>query len=155
MFAYCKQIADNRKARFDYTILETYKAGLVLLGSEIKAIRLGQVNLKDSFARVDKGGIWVYGLHITPYAGAGQTKINAVRPRKLLLKKREMVKLIGKVAEKGLTLVPLKIVIEGNWAKLEIGLAKAKRKFEKRDTLRRREVEKEIKAAFKGKIHGS
>lgn len=150
MAKYFKLIAENRKARFDYNILETYKAGLVLEGSEVKSIRLGRVNLKDSFGRVEKEEVWVYGLHISPYQNA---KLNPLRPRKALLQKRELVKLTGKVAEKGLTLVPLKVFFDGNWAKIELGLAKAKRKYEKREKIRDREAQREIETVFKGKSH--
>lgn len=152
---YYNVVAENRKARFDYTIIETYKAGLVLEGSEVKSVRLGQVNLKDSFGRVEKEELWIYGMHISPYGtAADKSKINPVRPRKVLLQKRELVKLTGKAAEKGLTIVPLKIFFDGNWAKIELGLAKAKRKYEKREKLRRREVEREVERAVKGKNYG-
>ena len=145
---YYKSVADNRKARFDYTILETYKAGLILEGAEVKSIRLGRVNLKDSYGRIIKEEIWLCNMHVTPY---GASKLDPMRPRKLLFKKREQVKLMAKVAEKGLTLVPLKLFFDGNWAKVEIGLAKAKRKYEKRDAIRRKEDKREIERAFKGK----
>lgn len=151
---YYKVAADNRKARFDYSILETYKGGLVLQGNEVKSLRSGKVNLQDSFGRVERGEIWLYNVHITPLSTADQRQIDPVRPRKVLLAKREIVKLIGKVAEKGLTLVPLKIFFDGNWAKVELGLAKAKKKFEKRETIRRRETQREITQAFKGKVYG-
>ncbi|MBU0671549.1 MAG: SsrA-binding protein SmpB [Candidatus Margulisbacteria bacterium] len=151
---YFKVVADNRKARFDFIILEKYKAGLILEGFEVKSIRLGKVNLKESFGRVENEEVWIYGMHINPYKSADKGKIDPVRPRKVLLKKRELVKLIGKVAEKGLTLVPLKIFFDGNWAKVELGLAKAKKKYEKRETLRTREVKREIEKAFKGKTYG-
>ncbi len=154
MAKYFKVIAENRKARFDYNILETYKAGLVLEGSEVKSIRLGRVNLKDSFGRIEKEEVWIYGMHISPYETADKRKINPVRPRKALLKKKELVKLTGKVSEKGLTLIPLKIFFEGNWAKIELGLAKAKKKYEKREKLRRKAIEREVERAFKGKIYG-
>lgn len=154
MAKYHKVIAENRKARFDYNILDTCKAGLVLEGAEVKSLRLGRVNLKDCFGRVEKEEVWIYGMHINPYPTADKRKIDPVRPRKALLNKRELVKLIGKVAEKGLTLVPLKVFFEGNWAKVELGLAKAKRKYEKREALRRKEAQREIKKAFKGKAYG-
>ena len=152
MAKYFKPIAENRKARFDYNILETFKAGLVLNGSEVKSLRLGRVNLKDSFGRVEKGEVWIYGMHISPYQK--EEKLSPTRPRKTLLKKKELVKLIGKVAERGLTLVPLKLFFDGNWAKIELGLAKAKRKYEKREALRRKEAKREIEKAFKGKAYG-
>jgi len=147
---YFKVAAENRQARFDYNMLETFKAGLVLTGNEVKSIRLGRVNLKDSFGRVERGEIWIWGMHISPY---GAAKIDPLRPRKVLLNKRELLKLIGKVAEKGLTMVPLKLYFEGNWAKVDLALAKAKKKYEKRETLRRRAVEREIEKALKGKAY--
>ncbi|MBU1027084.1 MAG: SsrA-binding protein SmpB [Candidatus Margulisbacteria bacterium] len=153
MAKYFKLIAENRKARFDYNILETYKAGLVLEGSEVKSIRQGKVNLKESFGRVIKEEVYVFGMHVSPYQTADKNKIDPVRPRKALLQKRELVKLIGKAAEKGLTLIPIKIFLDGNWVKIDLGLCKAKRKYEKRETIRRRETKKEIEKAFKGEIH--
>jgi SsrA-binding protein len=147
---YYKVVADNRKARFDYNVIEVFKAGLVLTGSEVKSIRLGRVNLKDSFGRAERGEVWVYGMHITPY---GAAKTDPLRPRKVLLSKRETLKLIGKVSEKGLTLVPLKVYFDGNWAKVDLALAKAKKKYEKREKLRRRETEREIEKALKGKAN--
>ncbi len=147
---YFKLIADNRKARHDFTILDTYKVGLVLKGAEVKSIRQGRVNLKESFGRIENEEVFIYGMHITPYQKSTESPI---RPRKVLLKKREQVKLIGKVAEKGLTLVPLKLYFDGNWAKIELALAKAKKKYEKRETIRRREAQREIEKAFKGKGH--
>ena len=151
---YYKVAAENRKARFDFNILEVYKAGLILTGNEVKSIRLGRVNLKDSFGRVEKEAVWIYGMHISPYAAAGKAKIDPLRRRKVLLNKRELVKLTGKAAEKGLTLIPLKVYFEGNWAKVDLALAKSKKKYEKREKLRRRAVEREIESAFKGKVHG-
>jgi len=147
---YFKIIAENRKAWFDFAILETYKAGLVLEGAEVKSIRQGQVNLQDSFGRLEKDSLLVYGMHIKPYQNS---KLDPLRPRKVLLNKQELGKLIGKVSQKGLTLVPLKIYFDGNWAKMDLGLAKPKRKFEKREKIRDREAEREIKTAFKGKSH--
>jgi SsrA-binding protein len=150
MEKYFKIVADNRKARFDYSILESYKAGLVLTGNEVKSLRSGKVQLADSFARAENGEIWIYNMHISPYSTADQTKIDPIRRRKVLLEKREMMKLAAKAAEKGLTVVPLKVYFEGNWAKVELGLAKAKKKYEKRDKLRRKTVEREIEKAFRG-----
>jgi SsrA-binding protein len=151
--SYFKLIAENRKARFDFNILETYKAGLALTGNEVKSLRQGKVNLKDSFARVERGELWVYGLHISPYASADKRKIDPLRRRKVLLQKRELLKLSGKTSEKGLTVIPLKLFFEGNWAKIELALAKAKKKYEKRDVLRLKTVKREIEAAFKGKTY--
>jgi SsrA-binding protein len=148
---YYKIAAENRKARFDYTILEVYKAGLVLTGNEVKSIRNGKINLADSFGRVERNEIWLYNVHVSPYSSADQRQIDPLRPRKVLLEKPALVKLVAKVAEKGLTLVPLKVYFDGNWAKVDLALAKAKKKYEKRDTIRRRTAEREIEAAFKGK----
>ncbi|MDD5594278.1 MAG: SsrA-binding protein SmpB [Candidatus Margulisbacteria bacterium] len=153
MAKYFKIVAENRKARFDYTIIESYKAGLVLTGNEVKSLRQGKANLQDSFARAEQGELWIYGLHVSPYSAADQNKIDPLRRRKVLLEKRELVKLAGKAAEKGLTVVPLKVYFEGNWAKVELGLAKAKKKYEKRDKLRRQTAEREIERAFKGKTY--
>ena len=154
MSNYYKVAAENRKARFDYNILEVYKTGIVLTGNEVKSLRQGKVNLQDSFGRVENGEIWIFGMHISPYSAADQSKINPLRQRKVLLQKKEIVKLVGKVAEKGLTLVPLKVYFDGNWAKLDLGLAKSKKKYEKREKLRHREVQREIQRVFKGKAYG-
>jgi len=151
---YYKVAAENRKARFDYTIIDVYKAGLVLTGNEVKSIRQGNLNLADSFGRVERNEIWLYNVHVSPYSQADQRQIDPLRPRKVLLEKSVLIKLAGKVAEKGLTLVPLKVYFEGNWAKVDLALAKAKKKYEKRDTLRRRTAEREIEDAFKGKGQG-
>jgi SsrA-binding protein len=151
---YHKVIADNRKARHDYEIIEVYKAGLVLEGAEVKSLRLGHANLKDCYARADKGELWIYALHITPYATANKSLVDPLRKRKCLLNKREMLKLVGKAAEKGLTIIPLKVYFEGNWAKVDLALAKSKKKYEKRESIRDRAVKREIASAFKGKVHG-
>ena len=148
---YYKVAAENRKARFDFSIIEVYKAGLVLTGAEVKSVRLGRANLKDSFARAERGEIWIYGMHISPY---GAAKVDPLRRRKVLLNKRELLKLMGKAAEKGLTIVPLKLYFEGNWAKVDLALAKAKKRYEKRETLRLREVKREIESLSKGKTRG-
>ncbi|MGB9612742.1 MAG: SsrA-binding protein SmpB [Candidatus Margulisiibacteriota bacterium] len=153
---YYKLVAENRKAYFDYHLLETYQAGLILTGNEVKSVRLGRINLKDSFARAEKGEIWIYGMHLSPYETAAEkSKINPLRPRKVLLRKQQLVKLIGRVSEKGLTIIPLKVYFEGNWAKVDLALAKAKRKYEKREALRRKAIKREIEATYKGKIHGN
>ncbi|MBI5078478.1 SsrA-binding protein SmpB [Candidatus Saganbacteria bacterium] len=160
MAKYYKVVAENRKARFDYTILEVYKAGLVLTGNEVKSLRLGRVNLQDSFGRIEQEEVWLYGMHISPYLPAGRhgttadkRKLEPLRPRKALLNKRELLKLVGKVSEKGLTVIPLKVYFEGNWAKVDLALAKAKKKYEKREELKIRAVKKEIETAFKEEIY--
>ncbi len=145
---YKKVLSENRKARFDYSIIESYQAGIVLKGTEVKSIRLGHVNLKDSFARIDKGEIWLYNMHISPYEQGGRYNLNPIRERKLLLKTNEMKKLIGRVQEKGLTLIPLKIYLMGNWVKVDLALAKSKKVFEKRESIKKKEVQREIAKAF-------
>lgn len=140
---YYRVVAENRKARFDYNILETYEAGIALSGAEVKSIRLGRVNLKDSFALAERGEIWLYGVHISPYK-FGTTQQKPRRRRKLLLKESELKRLIGTVAQKGLTLVPLKLYFVGDWAKVELALAKPKKKYEKREALRKKAIKREI-----------
>lgn len=148
---YYKLIADNRKARFDYNILETFKAGIMLSGSEVKSVRLGRVNLRDSFARVEKDEVFLYNMHITPYEKSGAWASDATRKRKLLLNKQEMRKIIGRVTEKGLTLIPLKVYFSGDWLKVDLGVCKSKKKFEKRAKLLKKAAEREIERSLKEK----
>lgn len=145
---YYKVISDNRKAFFDYHILDTYRAGIELLGSEVKSLRAGKVNLHDSFARVESGEVWLYNMHISPYERASE-KIDPYRKRKLLLKRDELRKIVGKVSEKGLTLVPLKIYFSGDWAKVDLALAKAKKVFDKKVKLIKKAVDDDIAKAIK------
>jgi SsrA-binding protein len=142
-------IAENRKARHDYHILDTWEAGVVLLGTEVKAIREGRVNLRDSFARADRGEIWMENVHISPYSHTGYAHHEEKRQRKLLLHDHEIRKIIGRVAEKGLTLVPLEMYFKKGRVKVLLGLAKGKQAHDKRETLRRREVDRETRAAVK------
>jgi len=144
-----RNVAENRKARHDYHILETYETGLVLLGTEVKAIREGRANLRDSYARVDKGEIFVHNLHISAYSHSGYASHDELRKRKLLLHLSEIRKLIGKTVERGMTLVPLRLYFKNGRAKLEIGLAKGKKDYDKRETIRRRETDRETRAAMK------
>lgn len=145
---YKKILAENRKAFFDYAILETYQAGIVLKGTEVKSIRMGRVNLKDSFARVDKGEIWLYNMHVSPYEQGGRYNMNPVRERKLLMNKGEMKKLVGQVQEKGLTLIPIKLYLMDNWVKVDLALAKSKKQFDKREKIKKRETDREAARAF-------
>jgi SsrA-binding protein len=138
----------NRKARFDYEILETVEAGIELVGTEVKSIRAGKVSLRDAFARVRRGELFLYGADIALYENAGYAKHEPTRPRRLLLHARETARLAGKVSEKGLTLVPLKIYFKRGWAKIEIGLARARRQYDKREVLKKRETERDIKRAM-------
>jgi SsrA-binding protein len=142
-------IADNRKARHDYHILETYEAGIALLGTEVKAIREGRVNLRDSYARTDGGEVWMMNVHISPYSHRGYADHAETRQRKLLLHRHEIRKLIGRTAEKGLTLVPLQMYFKKGRVKVLVGLARGKQAHDKRETIRRREVDRETRAAVK------
>jgi SsrA-binding protein len=146
-----RTIAENRKARHDYHILDTWEAGVALLGTEVKAIREGRVNLRDSFARVDRGEVWLENMHVSPYSHRGSADHAERRPRKLLLHRHEILKLVGKVKEKGMTIVPLELYFKKGRVKALIGLAKGKQEHDKRETIRRREVERETRAAVKAR----
>jgi SsrA-binding protein len=145
-------IADNRKAYFDYHILETFEAGIALLGTEVKGIREGQANLRDSFARLEKGEVWLFNVHINPYSHRGYVDHDPKRKRRLLLHKHEIRKLIGKTVEKGLTLVPTKMYFKNGKVKVVIALAKGKQDRDKRDTMRKRETDRETRAAVKERV---
>jgi len=144
-----KIISNNKKAFFDFTILEKYTAGMVLSGTEIKSIRAGKVNLKDSYANIDDGELWVHKMHISPYEQGNRYNHDPERTRKLLLTKQEIRKLIGKTKESGITIVPLQLFLENGWAKLEIGLAKAKKLHDKRDALMKKTTDREMDRAKK------
>lgn len=142
-------IADNRKARHDYAILDTYEAGIVLLGTEVKAIREGRVNLRDSYGRVEHGEVFLHNVHISPYSHRGYADHEPMRRRKLLLNKREIRKLVGKVVERGMTLVPVRMYFKRGRVKVAISLAKGKRDHDKRETVRARDADREARAAIK------
>jgi SsrA-binding protein len=144
-------IAENRKAHHDYHVLETFEAGLVLLGTEVKAIREGRVNLRDSFARVEDGEVFVYNVNISPYSHRGYADHEPLRRRKLLLHRSEIRKLIGKTVEKGMTLVPLRLYFKNGRVKIAVSLAKGKKEYDKRETIKRREADRETRAAIKGR----
>ena len=144
-----KNIAENRKAFHDYHILETFEAGVVLLGTEVKAIREGRVNLRDSFARPEGHELFLYNVHISPYSHRGYSDHEAMRKRKLLLHAQEIRKLIGKTVEKGMTLVPLRMYFKNGRVKVAVGLAKGKKEHDKRETIKRRETDRETRAAIK------
>lgn len=145
-----KIIATNRKAFHNFSILETYEAGLVLRGTEVKSLREAQVNFKDCYATIDDGEAWLVGCHISPYHHGSDANHEPDRRRKLLLHKREISRLLGKVAERGLTLIPLRLYFKGGRAKIELGLARGKKLHDKRASIReresRREMEKESRA---------
>ena len=142
-------IAENRKAFHDFHILETFEAGVALLGTEVKAIREGRVNLRDSFARVEDGEVFLYNVNISSYSHRGYADHEPTRRRKLLLHKQEIRKLIGKTVEKGMTLVPTRLYFKDGRIKVAIGLAKGKKAHDKRETVKRREAERETRAAVK------
>jgi SsrA-binding protein len=146
-----KVVAQNKKARHDYFIEETYEAGIVLQGTEIKSIRAGRVNLKDSFARIQKGEVFLHNMHISPYEHGNRYNHDPLRTRKLLLHKKEILKLIGKTKEQGYSLVPLKLYIKNGYAKILLGLAKGKKKWDKREDLKKKEAKREIERAFKAR----
>ena len=144
-----KQIAENRKARHEYFIVDTYEAGLVLVGTEVKALREGRANLKDAYAKVKKGELWIYQLHISAYSHASYDNHEPLRPRKLLLHRDEIKRLVGKINEAGHTLVPLRLYFKSGKVKLLLALAKGKRKYDKRDAIRRREEQRDLDRARK------
>ncbi len=144
-------VASNRKAFHDFFILEKMEAGVSLLGTEVKSLREGRINLKDSFARIDQGQLYLYNCHISPYSHGNLANHEPTRRRKLLMRKKEIWRLSGKVREKGLTLVPLKIYFKRGWAKVELGLAKGKHLYDKRETAAKKSAEREMQRAFRGK----
>jgi SsrA-binding protein len=144
-----KLVAENRKAFHDYHILDTVEAGLVLLGTEVKAIREGRVNLRDSYARFEDGELYVFNVHISPYSHRGYADHEPLRRRKLLLHREEIRKLIGKTVEKGMTLVPLRMYFKKGRVKVAVSLVKGKKEHDKRETIKRREVDRETRAAIK------
>ena len=143
-----KTIAVNRKAYHDYHIEDTYEAGLVLTGTEIKSIRAGRVNLRDAYARPENGELWLIGAHIAPFPGGNRYNHEPKRPRKLLLHHREIAELSGEVMMRGLTVVPLKMYLKKGIAKVELGVARGKKAFDKRDTIAKRDAQLHIDRAF-------
>jgi SsrA-binding protein len=144
-----KIVADNRKAQHDYHFIETFEAGVALLGTEVKSIREGGANLRDSFARIEDGEVWVYNIHVNPYRNRGYSDHDPKRRRKLLLHRSEIRKLIGKTVERGMTLVPVRMYFKDGRLKIAISLAKGKKAHDKRETIKRRETERETRAAVK------
>lgn len=145
-----KIIADNRQARFQYEILETYEAGLALKGTEVKSIRQGKVNLRDGYALIRNGEAWLHNVHVSPHDTAGQVfNHDPRRTRKLLLHGQEIRKLIGQVEQKGLTLVPLKMYLKQGWVKLTLALARGKKLHDKREDLKQKQARREIERVLK------
>ena len=150
-----RPIATNRRARFEYEVLERFEAGMALLGPEVKSLRAGKASLADAYAVVRRGQVYLLNLHISPYDPAARENPNPRRERKLLLHRAEIQRLAGKVHERGLTLVPLSLYFKGGRAKVEIGLARGKRRHDKRETIRKRESDRELARALRGRRRGS
>lgn len=142
-------VAENRRATYDYHIDERVEAGLALTGSEIKSIRGGKVNLRQGYARIERGEAWLLGVHIAPWTHGGYANHEPLRRRKLLLHKGEIVALGTKAAQKGATLVPLRMYLKGGRAKVELGLARGKKRYDKREAIKRREMQRELEQARK------
>ena len=146
-----KVLVANRRARYEYEFLERLTAGIALTGSEVKSVREGHVKLQDGWVAFEGGEAFLADIHIAPYANAGYANHDPIRRRKLLLHRRDIARLASKVAEKGLTVVPLAVGLDGNWVKVELALAKGKKLYDKRETIKRRELDREAAAAMKGR----
>lgn len=142
-------VVHNRKARHDFQVLETLEAGLVLQGTEVKSLRAGKANLQDAYARFDRGELWLYGMHVSPYEQGNRFNHDPVRPRKLLLHRHQLRKLVGQVEQKGLSLVPLDVHFSSGVAKVDLALARGKKLHDKRETLRRRAQERDMERGWK------
>lgn len=148
-----KVVSQNKKANHDYFIEETYETGIVLQGTEIKSIRAGRVNLKDAFAKIERGEVFLHNMHISPYEQGNRYNHDPLRPRKILLHKKEIDRLAGVTKEKGYALIPLKIYIKNGYAKVLVGLARGKKNYDKRESLKKKEAAREIERAFKARQH--
>ena len=144
-----KLVANNKKAYHDYFILENYEAGIALHGTEVKSLRMGKCSIKEAFIRVENGEVYIYGMHIRPYAKGNIFNKDPLRVRKLLLHKSEINKLLGKTKEKGIAIVPLKVYFKGSLVKVEIGLAKGKKLYDKRQDIARKDQQREAQRDFK------
>lgn len=144
-----KLIANNKKAYHDYFILDTYEAGIALHGTEVKSLRMGKCCVKESFIRVENGEVFIYGMHISPYEKGNIFNKDPLRPRKLLLHKAEINKMLGKTKEKGMAIVPLKVYFKGSLVKVEIGLARGKKLYDKRNDIAKKDQQREAQRDFK------
>ncbi len=144
-----KLVANNKKAYHDYFVDEKYETGLVLHGTEVKSLRLGQCSIKEAFVRIENGEVWVYGMHISPYEKGNIFNKDPMRPKKLLMHKSEINKLLGKIKEKGFTLVPLQVYFKDGRAKLEIGLCRGKKNYDKRESIAKKDMKREAERDFK------
>ena len=144
-----KLIANNKKAYHDFFILDTFEAGLALHGTEVKSLRMGKCSIKESFIRIENGEVFIYGMHISPYEKGNIFNKDPMRVKKLLLHKAEINKMLGKVKEKGISIVPLKVYLKGSLMKIEIGLAKGKKLYDKRDDIAKKDQKREAERDFK------
>jgi len=147
-----RAIVTNRKARYEYEVVETWEAGLVLTGTEVKALRGGNANLVDAYALLKGGEVWLLGMHISPYEHGSHSNHDPIRTRKLLLQKRQILKLKGHVAEKGLALIPLAVYFKGPYAKVELALARGKKHYDKRETIKRRDAQRDLQQRNKRSV---
>ena len=154
MGAGIKMVANNKKAYHDYFIDDKFEAGIELFGTEVKSIRMGKCSIKEAFVRVENGEVYVYGMHITPYEKGNIFNKDPLRPKKLMLHKYEINKLVGKLNEKGLTLVPLQVYFKGSLVKVEIGLARGKKLYDKRQDIAKRDMKRENEREFKHILKG-
>lgn len=145
-----KIVARNRKALHEYEVIETWEAGLVLTGPEVKSIRAGKVSLAEAFARVENNQVWIHGMHISPYDPASRWNVDPVRSRKLLLNSREIRRMIGATQEKGTTLIPLDLYFRRGYARITLALGRGKKLFDKREALKKRDAAREVERATKG-----
>lgn len=148
-----KTIAENRKARHDYFVIETYEAGVELLGTEVKSLRAGGVNMKDSYCEIDAGQMYALGVHISPYEQGNRINHEPLRPKRLLMHKREIMKLTGLISREGYTLVPLSLYFKGSRVKMAIGLCKGKKLYDKRDDMAKRDAARLIEREMKSRSH--
>lgn len=149
-----KLIANNKKAYHDYFILDTYEAGIALHGTEVKSLRMGQCSIKEAFIRIENGEMFIYGMHISPYEKGNIFNKDPLRTRKLLLHKNEILKMLGKMKEKGIAVVPLKVYLKGSLVKVEIGLARGKKLYDKREDIAKKDQKREAEREFKVRNFG-
>jgi SsrA-binding protein len=147
-----KLVANNKKAYHDYFIDEKYECGIELFGTEVKSIRMGQCSVKEAFVRITNGEVWIYGMHINPYEKGNIFNKDPLRARKLLMHKKEIEKLLGKIKEKGYTLVPLQVYFKGSLVKVEIGLARGKKLYDKREDIAKKDQKRELERDYKQKL---
>ena len=143
-----KPVATNRKARHDYTVLDTFEAGIVLTGTEVKSLRLGNANIAEAWAQVKDGEVWLSGMHVSPYEQGSYANVDPLRKRKLLLHRKEIRKIAGRLGEPGLTLVPLKVYFHNRHAKVLVGICRGKHEYDRREDIARREAERDIRRKY-------